>query len=690
MNMAEIEELKKQLNEISKKIQMLSVESEPNIKYYLNIELPQFSLGKTKKTLDYLREYHYGKSMNNNLNNHIITILITNNSLLETEAWKKRTGNKFKYTWCGGKMNVDILSSKKTSKYTKIQEFEGVLFSNGSVERKKYLPNIVIMCNNPYRVERDMKDLFRCFKNWNNTNFTFTFNFVFDEIDKPQNLTQFTKFHKIIQEYEVSNIQDIILITATPTSNIFNLEKKLINIDNKLKNIIKDDRTQLNLNYRSFMDHKHIIIEGDMDPIKYIIKTITNDSSLLYKDKPNIIFAPSKIWTRTHDDMGNIPYFKEQGYVTLILNGKFKGFIDEDGNKETIEEFNMFHLCKDDYKNGIEIRDTLRKWKLLNPDTNLLITGNYILERGLTFCTNGFNFTHMFISEYHAKNISHLVQLVGRACGNKKYADECTIICPKMVYKSATKYITNIMSLKDAKMEVYTKEDFNNESNTRNFLQSYELHYRIFNNIIKAREYAKVLDLRPRNRKIVTNENGDEFYKDSLNTNKTLVRTFEEVIHRLKGNINRKVGTKTQKKARTNWMFGYENPPKKIGNDLIGGDNKSLRIIVPIPEEKMIETIRVKGINKSLIVYLDSIHNITTKQKCTIISKKNRDDLVKDIRAKTDTGSEMWETDRGAPIYTINIKNVVSDYVGSNENTNAIIEPSESSDEEWGAGSTAS
>ena len=60
---------------------------------------------------------------------------------------------------------------------------------------------------------------------------------------------------------------------------------------------------------------------------------------------------------------------------------------------------------------------TLSKLHQLYSKTNIALTGFNCVERGITFQTNGFNFTDMIIPPI--KDIATSVQLVGRANGGK-------------------------------------------------------------------------------------------------------------------------------------------------------------------------------------------------------------------------------------------------------------------------------
>ena len=105
------------------------------------------------------------------------------------------------------------------------------------------------------------------------------------------------------------------------------------------------------------------------------------------------------------------PFF--DGWWKMILNGKYKGFLPDEtdlNNLITKEEFDQIYNVSGNRE--IEIKDTLKKWKELYPNDNLVISGGDLLERGLTFCTDGFSFTHFFLSSYHLSNMNKLIQTI--------------------------------------------------------------------------------------------------------------------------------------------------------------------------------------------------------------------------------------------------------------------------------------
>jgi hypothetical protein len=191
------------------------------------------------------------------------------------------------------------------------------------------------------------------------------------------------------------------------------------------------------------------------NPLDYIKKVF---SEKCIKEKESLtIFAPAHIFTLA-EDVGShkevVEYFNKMDYVVYLSNGIFKGFKSPKNKEITLEEFNI--------KNKItgELRDSLRKWRELNPKVNLAITGYNTIERGVTFNTDGFNFTHAIISNYHAKKNNKLIQVIGRTTGNKKYVGEMTIICPQEVYDKVQILVENTINLRDVNPSNYNKSDF--------------------------------------------------------------------------------------------------------------------------------------------------------------------------------------------------------------------------------------
>jgi hypothetical protein len=89
-----------------------------------------------------------------NLDDHLIEVLVTNNSLLETEMWKVRTKNKFGENQ---DISVDILSSSKDSDFNSIHQFISKIIT---AKTRSELPNVLIVCFHKKRVCDDLFKLF--------------------------------------------------------------------------------------------------------------------------------------------------------------------------------------------------------------------------------------------------------------------------------------------------------------------------------------------------------------------------------------------------------------------------------------------------------------------------------------------------------------------------------------------------
>ena len=129
----------------------------------------QFTKGKTEENLIKITErYNLYKQ---NEENHLIEIVITNNSMEETVQWQYRTEEHLK----GEKdITIDILSSKSKT-YKDIYSYIGKI--QNLKNKEKPLPNILIMCANDKRVCKDLIELLDSFEDIN-------FHISFDEVDK--------------------------------------------------------------------------------------------------------------------------------------------------------------------------------------------------------------------------------------------------------------------------------------------------------------------------------------------------------------------------------------------------------------------------------------------------------------------------------------------------------------------------
>jgi len=412
----------------------------------------QFTNGKTEETLSRLTQ-RYLLNVNNS-EYHLLDIIVTNKSLPETTQWKIRTENKCKDF---DHITINILSSKSTE-YKSIDSYiVNILLATN----KDDYPNILIICFHGKRVNDDLIKLFNFFnERLSRLHTTFKCGLSLDEPDA--NLGLVEKFLKLAKPF-IDNelINSITFITATPVKEFWKMLhdsgiKKLLNITHDAPNTFDQELE----NYRHLKDH--FIIENDNDtknPLYYIIDCFAK--KLIDSTQRNIIFAPAHICV-SKEDVGShkeiATYFIDKGYCVFLQNGKFKGFIGPDNTEIDLKTFNKQH--------GIvgELRESLVKWNQLNPYTSLAITGHLLNERGITFNTIGFNFTHMILSNYFVKDLKKLIQFYGRSCGGKQFVDTMTIICTPLVKKTIEEWNTNFEKICSLNPEYFNRTDFTNSN----------------------------------------------------------------------------------------------------------------------------------------------------------------------------------------------------------------------------------
>lgn len=418
----------------------------------------QFTLGKTEATLIDLTQRYLENILKSQDDRHLLDIVVTNNSLAETQQWKSRSIKTFQ----GDKrINIHILSSKSDD-FTSLDSYMKWIDECKSAEE---LPNILIICFHKKRVCNDLISLFNKMggHNFIKPSILFKFHISFDEIDA--NIGVAKGFLKKIKNFiDDGTIIGILFITATPEVNFWKMLSKngiqtLLNIDhNNTYNF--DDELK---NYRSFNDHE--IIHHDCDttnPLDYI-KDVLDNTTLLCDEGRKIIFAPAHIHTKTKDVGSHkefVLFFNSINYCVLLLNSAFKGFIYPDGSKILIAQFNI------EYNINGELRETLSKWNEINPTVNLLITGNHIIERGLTFNTFGFNFTHMILSIYHLSSIAKLIQMAGRASGGLQYVEIIKVICPSIISDTITDFNEKLKEICSLNPEHFNQTDFEINKNS--------------------------------------------------------------------------------------------------------------------------------------------------------------------------------------------------------------------------------
>jgi hypothetical protein len=434
--------------------------------YQICTKPPQFVGGKTEETLTKIAERY--NMYQENEQDHLLEIIVTNNSLAETDQWTYRSDEKFKHT---DNITIDILSSK-SRKFKDIKTYIG----NFLVIKKtnpRNLPNILIMCTNHKRVCEDLIELFKAFSGDG-----IKFHISFDEADA--NLGVISNFIQKIYHYiEDNTIIGVLFITATPTKDFWKMLSKhkipeLLNMSHTNTDVFEDCLKD----YRRF-DHHTFIIHNNKtkNPLEYIDDIFQNN--LISTSERNIIFAPSHN-TKNRKNVGShdeiVSYFIDKNYCVLLFNADFKGFIYPGNNKVDINTFKIERSIKG------ELRDVLREWNRLNPQISLAITGNKLLERGITFNTDGFNFTHVILSNYFLSNEGKLVQIAGRANGHKKYVNIFTVICTDDIKNEVISRINKLIQICTLNPQYMNQTDFDSNSKSSIPVQM------IFNNVEVQKE----------------------------------------------------------------------------------------------------------------------------------------------------------------------------------------------------------
>ena len=135
--------------------------------FKLRTKPTQFVTGKTEETLcDIMKRLQENKLFDNYNDNdndndskpieHLIDIIVTNNSLLETNQWKHRMVMKFKDH---ENINIHILSSKSDD-FKDITTYIGEIINTND---EKQLPNVLILCYHSKRVCCDIVTLCNTF-----------------------------------------------------------------------------------------------------------------------------------------------------------------------------------------------------------------------------------------------------------------------------------------------------------------------------------------------------------------------------------------------------------------------------------------------------------------------------------------------------------------------------------------------
>lgn len=457
-------------------------ETEPHkVEYYLNWELAQCK-SKTQKTLSFIAlEHHKMECTTTDTKTKVISILFTNNSLIEAAAWKSRSHALFNLNNSNKNIKIRKLSSEKNSDYINCKDLKAS-FMKYINPKKSYngFGDVLIMCNHIKRIN-DMEDFLKFLHDFDGfnayTDYKFRFNIFFDEYDESKLYTQSLKLvHKIYHNKLSYMINAIQYISATQHPTLLSdLKRETGDNDIVLKNLIDNVGYKKDKDYKTIIDQDFIPHEGPKDPVEYV-KSIHKDHPEIFKSG-KVYFVPSANSTYSHEEMADLDIWKDLGLWTLILNGKNKEFRSPVGEIEKID------FTKKLDENPVELRDLLISWRKRNPTAGIAIVGKIVVQRGITFLTkddagNSFNFDYMFISRYFAKVKNDLIQLVGRGQGKEIYVEKFTVITQQAVWDLVNNYISDCEAITDQQPE-YFDEDMLSNIGVRDPFENIEDHYEL-------------------------------------------------------------------------------------------------------------------------------------------------------------------------------------------------------------------
>ena len=451
-----------------------SFEKDHITEYVLNFECTQFPLGKTKKTLTFIANAYKIHRLNTNntvAGENVISIIISSNNLAETAQWSVRAEKELTSLLGGKDVSIRTISSKTMNDGMGSGKNMDAFVSALTRLPEKDLPDVLLMCCHEKRVDRDFIELLEAAKNTLRMDYgkRFKFNLFIDEADK--NISLVGKVLKKIKRNKLEErLNQVHFITATPDLAFWNTLKKcgikrLTNFDflERAPTISDEERAFAKECYQSILTQTFNGVDylATDDPLDYI-KYVMTETELIDEYNPTVLFVPGAREKVTHNAIRD--HFLDKGYWVFYHNGDFKGFIRPDGLKLPVAD--LMNNSKWLPQNGekYELRDLLVAWRKNYPTASLAITGKTTISRGITFNSkdkagNSFNFTHMIFSSCHTKNLAEFVQLLGRACGHKKYCDTIQIIGYTAAFNNARAFVNHILELKDENVKELTKDN---------------------------------------------------------------------------------------------------------------------------------------------------------------------------------------------------------------------------------------
>jgi len=557
-------------------------------KCILNTTPCQFTESKTHNGMSYIETIYLSNcNFERQHGEHHITIILTNKSLLETSAWRYRLNDRL-----GNFLRVKVLSSKKTSDFNNISSIQRNMLNS---KKPDDLYDVLVMCSHRRRLE-DILELIDITNN-HKINLTsigihrITYTIMFDEADKPETSTYIADFlghtHLIEADDEKSlYVKDIHFITATPYEQFW---KKLNTVGitelTSIKKYLNNETSvyrsfdEVLKNYRKIKDHNINFVENmTYNTVEYASIILEKINFELYT---RTIYAPANNTCISHDEMEEL--LLSYNCDVLKINGKHKAFTfarRNPDNKDTIitvKDFNSIHNIQG------ELRDTLRKYRELYPNHHLGITGNICIERGVTFNTDGFNFTDSIISNEHGKKIASLIQFLGRSNGHNTYVTKHNIWIPQSIYSKAKERINKLIDISKCNPEKFVETDFRELTRKEKHMKAFTVP--IF---IKIEDCEYDLIIQQKNRKkhntelikqVISKYNSelcfDEHVQDQISephTDSSYKKNITALEHNSTNNTKFSIAIKRKNKLKNVYQIWLDYKNKNIYISFYNGD----------------------------------------------------------------------------------------------------------------------
>ena len=451
--------------------------------FRLLVRPPQFPKGKTAtaietmKSINQMIEWIFNQSRAMELQSainvkgkvkRIVHFIFVNNNLIEGDQWRDRLIRR-------GVQNLKIFSSKSD---VSSADTLNTLISQGEYINGKYVQvDYVLMCTNSVRLsnftgESNGDSLLRRLEQFHPEIGVMCW---FDEIDKYVKLLtdHITKFQKF------NNVLVLNGITATPYKRFWDIMHECGYYDVEVLGQLPDPSDYMTLAEHEIIPIDEIAIKKPASNFYNILQCANQEVNYktssgeqkkitlpdLTKNTGAIIFVPGESARKSHDEIAKIAVDHDKN--ALVINGSTKAFIRASDKRS----FEIYEYKKDqerkqerEIRSGKKIPDDEMFSNMTAMDiavkmyhdpalnlksADLVITGFYCVERGVTFNRPDFQFKYAILSPYHykegSKEIESIIQLTGRTHGSKSWVRQIQILSPAYIVETVNTSIKELI-----------------------------------------------------------------------------------------------------------------------------------------------------------------------------------------------------------------------------------------------------